>query len=215
VKKVYYHLQQVSGPSKGDWSAEQSLVEQADPLVCPVKAWKNYMERTSDKRLEGKSPDRLFLEWEPENPEGSADSFSNALSDVKICALIENFLRSAGLDQKIIKDVMTEQAQVHTIQDVQIAMLDTLLASRYNKAQAIDLFARHNNLKPSCIVFVDDNVDNAFNVFLHYAQNQLKESTTSESAPTVISFWYQPPKTGREEACQELYKSLFTALSKI
>jgi hypothetical protein len=77
-----------------------------------------------------------------------------------------------------------------------MARLGNLIAAKYNKAEAVELFMKD---LPHCdtAVFVDDNFDNVFNVFSRFAQLELK----GVGNVVLHSVWYVPPADGMPEPC--------------
>lgn len=86
---------------------------------------------------------------------------------------------------------------------VQLAYDRRIFASRYNKAEALECYIAENNVNPGLIAFVDDNSNNVMNVFLHFAETNLD----------ILSFWYTPPSTGKDEKYEEIYRQLLLAIA--
>jgi len=94
------------------------------------------------------------------------------------------------------------------------ALCGKVLACRYNKPEGLAMYLQRSNLKPETIIFIDDNSDNCWNMFTHWAtkfkSNEIKEQTQLKE---VISIWYSPPKEGRDEKHNEIYRKLFEHFS--
>jgi hypothetical protein len=111
--KVRYRLIQTSGPSKGDWSAEQSLsANREDPLLCPVQCWAHLIERTAEFRrtkFGEKPPDRFFLRFH--QLDDAADTTTNvnenenenASVSTSVSIVTETF-GSLGVDSRELTD---------------------------------------------------------------------------------------------------------------
>jgi hypothetical protein len=57
----------------------------------------------------------------------------------------------------------------------------------------LQLYVRQENLTPRLIVFVDDNIVNAYNVYSELS------SACAASGTVVRSYWFEPPPQGRNE----------------
>eukprot|EP01121_Diplochlamys_sp_Union-15-3_P012985 TRINITY_DN3962_c0_g1_i1.p1 TRINITY_DN3962_c0_g1~~TRINITY_DN3962_c0_g1_i1.p1 ORF type:complete len:269 (-),score=35.79 TRINITY_DN3962_c0_g1_i1:46-852(-) len=93
-KKVFYRLHIEPGQNVGEWSAEQSIVEQPvpSPELCPVKTWKLYNQKTSLLREKSKAPDRMLLDWKSTSTEGGEIEYK-ALNGEEITVNVESVLR--------------------------------------------------------------------------------------------------------------------------
>ncbi|KAL6067871.1 Phosphoserine phosphatase [Balamuthia mandrillaris] len=79
------------------------------------------------------------------------------------------------------------------------------------------------------IIFVDDNSDNVFNMFMHFANKEREErqregqdsslddssapGSSSLKCPAVLSCWYPPPVGGKEESVDQDVKALVKLLA--
>ena len=65
------------------------------------------------------------------------------------------------------------------------------------------------------MVFVDDNSDNAVNVYTEFAAAEMAERDgAGTAAPRVCSVWYPPPGGGKEEASCPVQRQCLLALSR-
>lgn len=58
--------------------------------------------------------------------------------------------------------------RAHNVDIAVLGLRDQVIASRYNKPEALDHFIYKNNLKPKRVIFIDDNSDNVMNMLNHY-----------------------------------------------
>jgi hypothetical protein len=167
------------------------------------------MNRTAraNSEFEANDPsDRLFvdpLEFERGNVV--------ALSSEQTERLVQETLEHCGYTAKEIALVMHEQAEEFTVNDnVKLARTGNIICARYNKPEAVESFVASLKKPIDRILFVDDNSDNAWNVFAYFAHKQLAGMPT----PTVHSFWYCPPLDGRAENSDEAQRDLLLKLAK-
>ncbi len=206
-----YHMQR--GPA--DWSAQLTVSgTPADCAACPVACLRAYLARILPKRAPP-----LYKEVDPEldMPENILNSDrlflrrDGAHFDAKeLESLVEEFLvtRCKYPDwqvQGLLRDPCIEL----NVNGIQMARFGNLIAAKYNKAEAVEYFLQGH---PECksVVFVDDNFDNVFNVFLRFAQ--LEELGHHVALHSV---WYEPPADGKPEVGSELMHAsslIFVAL---
>ena len=97
--------------------------------------------------------------------------------------------------EKRIKQVDYEMAKFFTS--------GNLLLSSYNKVEALRWWMRQKKLNPKRVVFVDDNIDNAYSMYRHFYQE-----------PHVHSYWFTPPVTGREEKTVQESRMIFEDIAR-
>jgi hypothetical protein len=183
-----------------DWSAQ--LVLQGSPLdaaVCPVACLRAYVERISQKRV---PPVYKEIDLELDMPEDILLSDrlflkdDNTHVDVQYLeSLIEEFLvKTCQYPAWQVQGLLRDPCFELNVNGIQMARFGSLIAAKYNKAEAVEYFLKEH---PSCksAVFVDDNFDNVFNVFLRFAQLEQRGPS-----PVVLhSVWYEPPADGKPE----------------
>ena len=99
----------------------------------------------------------------------------------------------------------------------EIARLKHTLAARYNKPEALEIWLEQEGLTgdraPKTVVFVDDNSDNVFNMYMHFASRELarlqqqaelegaaagkREGPALPRGAAVLAVWHPPPPSGR------------------
>jgi hypothetical protein len=107
-------------------------------------------------------------------------------------------LRVIGVPERFFARLMRDTAAVHDIDGVKVARFGRVLCSKYNKPEALQLFLQQDQLAPRTIVFVDDNLTNAFNMFATHAAAQATSATSQ-----LHSFWFEPPAGGKEETVRD------------
>jgi len=102
----------------------------------------------------------------------------------------------------------------------EIARLNNTLAALYNKPEALEIWLQQEGLTgekaPKTVVFVDDNSDNVFNMYMHFAsrelarlQQQAGAGAAGEEGPAllhgaaVLAVWHPPPPSGHAETADE------------
>lgn len=219
---AYYRLQR--GPS--DWSAEQILLpakkegeeEEEEDLVCPVSCLKHYIEQLKQRRPVPtyrvidpevdmpeliQADDVLFLR-EENGAKFTAEELELALADI--------LLRECRYPAWQVEGFTREPAQEMSVQGIQMARLGSLIAAKYNKAEACALFCQQQQKQGGDgfqhrLVFVDDNIDNVFSVYSYFANRELQSSSGGGgggSHPILCtSVWYEPPLDGKAESFDE------------
>ncbi len=200
-----YRLQR--GPT--DWSAD--LVLQGVPndvSVCPVACLKAFLERISATRP---VPQYKIIDPEVDMPEPIAEMDRLFLSDDnshvlprELELLVERVLRQCEYPDFQIAGLLREPCLEVNVSGIQMARYGSLIAAKYNKAEAVEYYlAEHSRCNH--VVFVDDNFDNVFGVFLKFAQLEEKHRAAvvgAEKTPravTMHSVWYEPPADGKPE----------------
>jgi len=92
---------------------------------------------------------------------------------------------------------------------VAIARFANLFASAYNKPVALDLFVK-DHLHRTNVFFVDDNSDNAWNMYYHFAQHEIKGTPSNH---VMSSFWFPPPDGGKDEKFHPPFRALLTSVA--
>lgn len=79
---------------------------------------------------------------------------------------------------------------------VKLAKFYNTYCSKLNKSEALEAFTKTDEgMRRKRLLFVDDNSDNAWNMFEFFAHAHL--------GFTIFSFWFTPPATGKSEAYEE------------
>lgn len=200
-KGIYYRLEK-----NKVWSAELLLKENLEnPLLCLVNCWQHFEERTKEKRLRDENtPDRLFLNFQ--------DGTFQTLTENEFETRAMDLMKQSGYTQKQAERFLHDPAQELTFEGVKLATMGNLLAARYNKAEAVEYFIqqrlKQEKSGPIHLIFVDDNSDNAFNVFTHFSSKE------ESNQVFVSSIWYPPPKEGKEETHNLLHQTIFKRIAK-
>ena len=194
---VRYKLQGAQG-----WSAEQKLAaNDAAPALCPVRCWKAYVELTAAQRSAGGAQDRLLLL----SVEAAMKLARDALAAIGYSAR-----DAAWLTEPHAKEVQLDGG-------VKLAMKGNTVAARYNKPEGLQAWMDREGLSPDKLVFVDDNSDNAFSMFLHFAtleKTHAKEGGAKPAPPSVCSIWYPPESANTEENFDKTTRELLLRLSR-
>lgn len=160
-----------------------ALLRVTHPAV--VECWQTYHHQqfgSSDQSQTAADDDAMYF-----------DGIGLAAFEAELTAA----LRDIGVPERFFARLMRDTAAVHDIDGVKVARFGRVLCSKYNKPEALQLFLQQDQLTPSTIVFVDDNLTNAFNMFAtHAAQSS---TTTSQ----LHSFWFEPPAGGKEETVRD------------
>jgi len=187
---------------EGNWGGTTFLMQNKDrPSVCPVLCLKAYLQKIEPFPLKEEEnlteKDRLFL-----SPQDQS-----VLTPEKISELIQSVLKDSGYDMECspVKSVFEKRTKEIDFQGSKFFTCSNLLLSYYNKVEALKWWIEQKKLNPKRIVFVDDNSDNAYSMYLHFSQ---KES------PCVHSFWYVPPHTGRDEKNIEEARAIFKYIAE-
>ena len=102
--------------------------------------------------------------------------------------------------------------------DIPVARVGHAMASRYNKPEALQHWLEGRGPADTVqkVIFVDDNSDNVFNMFMHFAT---AESDGRAPAPRACAVWYPPPppaagEKSREEHYDETTRELLTGVCR-
>lgn len=187
------------GPA--DWSAELTLDASADAQVDPVACLKEFLAR-----IEVARPAPVYREIDPETdfPEDIVQGDALFLGeDGNPCSAdalekqIEAFLtHDCQYPDWQVAGFMKEPAVEMNVDGIQMARYGNLIAAKYNKAEAVAYFMKEHPGRDR-VVFVDDNVDNCFGVFVYFANREIAHP---EKSIQVASIWYEPPVEGKGEA---------------
>eukprot|EP00457_Paulinella_chromatophora_P002473 gb/GEZN01002478.1/.p1 GENE.gb/GEZN01002478.1/~~gb/GEZN01002478.1/.p1 ORF type:complete len:617 (-),score=114.49 gb/GEZN01002478.1/:539-2389(-) len=181
-----------------------TLEPSRDVELCPVRCLHTYILRTL--------PIRPVLEWKDTEEESKFREDSpnrlllfhgdTATTPATPCTKqqLEEMLLSVFTEAKVpehsARDLVEDRAkEITNYKEVKLAHLGNTIASRHNKPEALELFMELRGLKPSTIFFVDDNSDNVFNVFTHFAQREIDQVA---DAPSIHTFWFTPPVRAEE-----------------
>eukprot|EP01127_Copromyxa_protea_P010487 TRINITY_DN2551_c0_g1_i1.p1 TRINITY_DN2551_c0_g1~~TRINITY_DN2551_c0_g1_i1.p1 ORF type:complete len:434 (+),score=82.92 TRINITY_DN2551_c0_g1_i1:1278-2579(+) len=227
---VTYYLQQMEEPNPGSWSAKTTLKRKRKPdepkpnslgqvdkeedyfdaLTCPVLTWKEYMKRTKSMRgctkqfeEEVDVPERLFLKLEPTGD----DTPREAMTDIETMDLVRTVLQEANIAPKYIASSLRNPAKVIELENgVKLAKLYNTYCSKLNKSEAMEAFVKTEECAGRTrLLFVDDNSDNAWNMFEYFA---------NRPEYTIFSWWFTPPASGKSEDCQEILCENIRTLDK-
>ena len=199
---VEYRLKR--GKTERDWSAEQQLFATPDdPQACPVAALREYCHRVASQRCAEPQPavddqgevaqirerDALFVDTSPELAE----------------QMVDRLLQAGGYTPEQRAKVLRDPARLLSLPgNVKVARSGNLLASKYNKAEAVELFVNECGDDVDEVFFVDDNSDNVFNVFMLFARREAQGLPT----PKVRAVWFRPPGIGRSEKSDVLQQRM-------
>jgi len=205
-KKKATESKEDKSDSDSDFEEEQESDDPYayDPDLCPYQCWREYTERClkKDYRKEKGCPDLLFLT--PITTTTTATTTTMRKMEVEeLEEMVKTVLKDACVPSDQWKEVLVERAQEVVYKNVKLATRGNTISARYNKAEAFNYFLERENLQPKRIVFVDDNSDNVFSMFMYWAKRQLKKEDITEDAgeeveeeklkPDVYSVWYPPP----------------------
>ena len=199
---------QLAGPQ--GWSATQKLAaNDAEPALCPVRCWGTFTAQAAAQRGGG-APDRLLLSV----GSGAAIGVEGAL------ALAREALAEAGYSARDAAWLTEPHAtEVQVDGGVKLAMKGNTVAARYNKPEGLQAWMEREGLAPDRIVFVDDNSDNTFSMFVHFAALEkqhaaAKEGGATPAPPSTCSIWYPPGSASTEENFDETTRELLLRLSR-
>lgn len=87
---------------------------------------------------------------------------------------------------------------------------------RYNKPEGLQAWIQREKLSPESIVFVDDNSDNVFSMFLFFAslEKRLVADEANADVKFGISVWYPPEDSDFEENYDVQTRELVLNLSR-
>jgi hypothetical protein len=101
---------------------------------------------------------------------------------------------------------------------VKLAIKGHTVAARYNKPEGLQAWMDREGLAPDKLVFVDDNSDNAFSMFLHFATLEKQHAKEGGAAkpvpPSTCSIWYPPESASTEENFDKTTRQLLLRLSR-
>ena len=234
---VSYRLEKVGQ----GWSGEQRLnANDDDPALCPVRAWRAYVELSASFRGEGGADRLLIAAAAAASPTGLSPTSETAPPSAALGAeaalqLVRGALTEAGYSPRDSAWL----AEPHAVETdlgggVKIAAKGHTVAARYNKPEGLQAWLRRENLRPSSLVFVDDNSDNTFSMFLSFAQLEKEQTAAAAAAaaadsaaaaastaadtppppPDVCSVWYPPETSNFEENYDAQTRELLLALCR-
>eukprot|EP01091_Cochliopodium_minus_P012301 TRINITY_DN3697_c0_g1_i1.p1 TRINITY_DN3697_c0_g1~~TRINITY_DN3697_c0_g1_i1.p1 ORF type:complete len:387 (+),score=107.39 TRINITY_DN3697_c0_g1_i1:60-1220(+) len=187
-----------------DWGATLFLmVNEKNPRLCPVRCLKRYLVLTEDYKFEeaeyGKEIDRLFLSHEKDQ--------RKPLLENQILDIVKVFLKESDYDLEYssVRSFYEKRAKEISHEGAKFYSCNNLLLSKYNKAEALIWWLKEKKMNPKRIIFVDDNSDNAFSVYMHIC------NTTQIS---IHSYWYTPPSYGKDELSDQEMRKMFLYISQ-
>jgi hypothetical protein len=236
----------------GLWGAEQRLApDDARPALCPVRAWEAYVEATRPMRRTATAAepaaadgacepedDRLFLSLHGEMVAGKASAAARPMAAEEAVELASAGASAAGLSARDVRWLIEPTATEVVVQGgVKLAMMGNVIAARYNKPEGLNAWLAREALTPTRLAFVDDNSDNAFSMFMHFATREKEHVTKySDTAPQMeceasvaallassmlpapppvcCAVWYPPEATGQEENYDAPTREMLLALSR-
>lgn len=111
--------------------------------------------------------------------------------------MVTKVLKSLSCSEGEIEAIVKNSATVFDVGDgVKIARFCDVMCCKYNKPEALQLFIEQEKLQPKQILFVDDNLTNAFNVF------SVRAALNDPECETHV-YWYEPPEGGRAESVSD------------
>ena len=137
------------------------------------------------------------------------------MHQISLMALAECGVGDAAAQQAVLAP---EASVVKIGGDIPVARVGHAMASRYNKPEALQHWLEAEGLAATVqkVIFVDDNSDNVFNMFMHFAT---AESDGRAPAPRACAVWYPPPppaagEKSREEHYDETTRELLTGVCR-
>ena len=112
---------------------------------------------------------------------------------------------------------------------VKIAMMGHVVAARYNKPEGLEAWLTREGLRPKALAFVDDNSDNAFSMFMHFAALEKAHAAAhgetgaapaasadggAPPPPTCCAVWYPPETSATQESFDAPTREMLLALSR-
>ena len=97
---------------------------------------------------------------------------------------------------------------------------------RYNKPEGLNAWLAREGLSPTALAFVDDNSDNAFSMFAHFAAREREHAATHGAAtaaveggsaappPVCCAVWYPPETSATQESFDPPTREMLLALSR-
>lgn len=190
--KIKKRMEEVSEKDREKYENEQLYYYDED--LCLILTWREYLSRTHNKRSLTEDgidiPERLFIRFsEPlEVPE-----IGVPLTFVETIQLVKSVFQEAGISAKHIESVCENPCKLIQSQatGAQLFSYGNTYCSKYNKAEAMEMFLVGNKQARGrkTVIFVDDNSDNAWNIFEFFAAKELAGSKTMK----VTSCWFTPP----------------------
>ena len=121
--------------------------------------------------------------------------------------MIKEFLLECNYDveNSTVKSFYQKRAKLVDFQGTKFFSCNNLLLSSYNKAEALQWWINERKIQPKRVIFVDDNSDNAFSVFVGIS-NVFKCS--------VHSYWYTPPAFGKDENASPEMRKYFLYIAQ-
>jgi len=199
-----------SDDDEGDPEEEKDRI-QDDLILCPYRCWLEYSRQSinMDYRKKDNCPDLLFVTKKN-------DTEMRKLLVEEIEGMVKSVLREANVPEIQWKEVMEERAVEFQYDNIRLARRGNTVCARYNKAEAFKWFLEHKKIKPKRLIFVDDNSDNVYSMFMHWSKKLLPPepttttttttttattvtttedsgTTTEDYTPHVYSVWYPPP----------------------
>lgn len=139
------------------------------------------------KRVETFGLEQLFLEVD------NKDNFTGSgMSSKALVSRLEVYAKQLGLAGHVIRALSHGFAEdIKTEKGVMIAKAGKVFCSGYNKSEALEWYVKSCATRPRRVLFVDDNTDNVFNLFMAFKSGELVED--------IFSVWFQPPVFGQME----------------
>ena len=182
------------------WGAELRLARDcARPALCPVHAWQEYLDTSGAVRAAAASrpsntPDRLLL-----SPSAAGRGLAHVMEVDEAHELATFAASAAGLSKRDIQWLVSSPAQELAVDaGVKIAMMGHVIAAKYNKPEGLHAWIRREQLAPAAIVFVDDNSDNVFSMFAHFAA---LERAHDQAKTAVVSTCHECDSGGGGGVC--------------
>mmetsp|Transcript_720 Transcript_720/g.1227 ORF Transcript_720/g.1227 Transcript_720/m.1227 type:complete len:591 (-) Transcript_720:46-1818(-) len=173
----------------------------------------------------GKKPERVhklkedFFEYD--NCRRDVPVFE-AMTGEELKKVVGDLLAEAGTPHEHAMDVVEDTVLEHDVSIhrdeatdvVKICQKGRLMASRYNKPEAIQLFRSQIKGKKICgIIFIDDSAANAFNVYGSFCKQETEQKEKGESNPvTGLSIWWPPPPSVNKDMSLPLHTQCMKSL---
>lgn len=145
------------------------VIHETNPLLCPVRCWLAFMIRTFAFRSASNPVDRLLIDCS----NASEGVVAPALTIPQIEQLVKQTLQEAKVNPQKWESLLQERGQLFETKGCKVAMLGNTFASLRNKPECFEFFLERNGHRPKRLIFVDDNSDNAFNMFMYFARPQV------------------------------------------
>lgn len=204
--------------------------------IDTIDAWVEYLNRTQSWRasIDRRTRDQLRADGDDGKPEytlNAKDKYSyicrlflsenefitteggelvhRPLTATELQHEVASLLREANISEKYIQRTLQDPVQIINFNGVLLARYSNLFASAYNKPYALDVFVR-DFPERNDLYFVDDNSDNAWNMYYHFAQHEVKGVQTNH---VVTSYWFTPPEGGKDEKFHAPFRSLLSSVA--